>query len=281
MKKRLALVLSLALLLSVLAMAGCSEENASGICLIVSGHSSQGGKVASTKRGVKQLEVELQLFSNFVECEGDNLSNCIAKNAPLSKYIIIVGFVADDVIDTASFYPDTKFIIVEGYSGSVSEHENVLCIDYDDEEIAFLVGYAAEKVCNGGVLELTDDLNGAVREGIIKGAEYARNDRNGVTIANRGRELFLNERLELSDIDGNSIFCAEPDVGNSVYDIIRLDIKEHMWNGGTVWKADLSSGYMSLEFSEETVFSELRNDIERVTSRIISGEIRIKRTNKN
>ena len=74
------------------------------------------------------------------------------------------------------------------------------------------------------------------------------------------------------------MFSINFDEGNYVYDIIKLDFEEKMWMGGNFLGNDIASGYMSLVFSgeEKDLSNELKTEIERVTSRIISGEIRIK-----
>ena len=282
MKKGLALLLILGLLISVLVMTGCGDGSSPdnmGVTLIEPADSSHPKLVASAKDGLAKLESELLISTDTVNCGRKDLAKIIDKAVGKSKYVVIVGFEVDDVIESAANYPDNKFIVVESTCTQVANHTNVLCVEYDNREIEFLSGYIAGKICEQDVICISSELSENVCNGLSQGIEYADPGIGADRTAHSdGKNIFMDSSGKVLAADGKTLFSIDIDVGTCIYDIVKLDLEEGMWSGGSTWEVDISSGYMSLVFPEEReeLYKSLKRDIEKVTSQIISGEIRIK-----
>ena len=66
-------------------------------------------------------------------------------------------------------------------------------------------------------------------------------------------------------------------VGNSVYDVISNYLEDGVFDGGTIWNADMSSGLVGLGYGDDTmtqqVSDELKAEVEALAEKIIAGEI--------
>jgi len=282
MKKGLALLLILGLLISVLVMTGCGDGSSPdnmGVTLIEPADSSHLKLVASAKDVLAKLESEFLISTDTVNCGRKDLAKTIDKAVGKSKYVVIVGFEADDVVESASNYPDNKFIVVESSCSKVANYKNMLCVEYDNLEIAFLAGYIAGKSDNRGNITISSELSEQIFVALAQGIEYADSDiRINKAEASDGKHLFIDTAGRVETSGGKTLFSVTFDVGTCIYDIIKLDLEEGMWNGGSIWETDISSGYMYLKFPEENqpLSRSLKKDIERITAQIISGEIRMK-----
>jgi len=71
-------------------------------------------------------------------------------------------------------------------------------------------------------------------------------------------------------------------VGDSVYDVISRYIDDGVFEGGTIWNADMSSGLVGLGYGDETmtqqVSDELKAEVEALAQKIVNGEISVEST---
>ena len=71
-------------------------------------------------------------------------------------------------------------------------------------------------------------------------------------------------------------------VGDSVYDVISRYIDDGVFEGGSIWNADMSSGLVGLGYGDETmtqqVSDELKAEVEALAQKIVNGEISVEST---
>ncbi|MEF9878405.1 MAG: BMP family ABC transporter substrate-binding protein [Clostridia bacterium] len=71
-------------------------------------------------------------------------------------------------------------------------------------------------------------------------------------------------------------------VGNSIYDAVSMYLEDSVFNGGTIWNADISSGLVAIGYGDETmtqqVPDELKAEVEALKLKISSGEIVVEST---
>ena len=71
-------------------------------------------------------------------------------------------------------------------------------------------------------------------------------------------------------------------VGDSVYDVISNYLEDSVFEGGTIWNADMSSGLVGLGYGDDTmtqqVSDELKAEVEALAEKIIAGEIEVEST---
>ena len=71
-------------------------------------------------------------------------------------------------------------------------------------------------------------------------------------------------------------------VGDSVYDVISRYIDDGVFEGGSIWNADMSSGLVGLGYGDETmtqqVSGELKAEVEALAQKIVDGEISVEST---
>ena len=71
-------------------------------------------------------------------------------------------------------------------------------------------------------------------------------------------------------------------VGDSVYDVISNYLEDGVFDGGTIWNADMSSGLVGLGYGDDTmtqqVSDELKAEVEALAEKIIAGEIEVEST---
>lgn len=71
-------------------------------------------------------------------------------------------------------------------------------------------------------------------------------------------------------------------VGASIYDSIGAYITDGVFDGGTIWDADMSTGFVDLGYGDKSltplVSAELQAEVEALKAKIISGEIVVEST---
>lgn len=72
------------------------------------------------------------------------------------------------------------------------------------------------------------------------------------------------------------------EVGKSIYGAVEGYIQDGTFPGGTVWNADMESGYISVGYGDDTmpqqVSDELKAEVEALAEKIIAGEIEVEST---
>lgn len=82
-----------------------------------------------------------------------------------------------------------------------------------------------------------------------------------------------------------TIICSMiKDAGGSVYEAIANFIEDGVFEGGTIWEADMASGYVKLGFGDEDqpqqVSAELQDEVLGLADMIVDGEIVVESTRK-
>lgn len=78
------------------------------------------------------------------------------------------------------------------------------------------------------------------------------------------------------------IASMKKNVGLSIYTAIKDDMVNKIWKGGTVWLADMKSGFIDIGYGTpemtQQVSDELKAEVENIRQLIISGKIVVKTT---
>lgn len=112
------------------------------------GESGQADAVWSgITRYAKEKEIEAEKKESQGAAAPESLKETVSEAASGFATVVCLEEVFTDVVlDLASGYPDTRFILFSG-GESLPEHENVWALLYKEEQAGFLAGYAA--VCEG------------------------------------------------------------------------------------------------------------------------------------
>ena len=79
------------------------------------------------------------------------------------------------------------------------------------------------------------------------------------------------------------IICSMiKDIGKSIYSVVSMYLSDGVFEGGTIWDADMSTEFINVTYGEETVMQqvspELKAEVEALKDKIISGEIVVEST---
>ncbi len=228
MKKFLALLLSLVMVLSLFAACG-GEGEASGddsgltMALVVAGNFGDRSFYDSSNAGATRLEAE-GVTVKRIECGNEKHTEQIYNAADVADVVVLVGWEFYDVEVVATEYPDTKFIWID--NATSAPVANVLNITYAQNEGSFLAGYIAGKLTQSGVVGAVGGEDSATINDFIvgfkQGALYANPEVSvEVNYANTyddpavGKEcaLALNEKgadviFQLASKAGDGVFEA-------------------------------------------------------------------------
>lgn len=117
--------------------------------------------------------------------------------------------------------------------------------------------------------------------------QIAGNSGNGVFEAAQEGGFYAigvdkDQKVSAPEFDDVIICSMKKEVGNSIYDIIKAYIEEDKWDGGKVWLADMSAGYVGLAYGDENstqqISDEIKAEVEELAKKIVSGEIEVKTT---
>jgi basic membrane protein A len=84
-------------------------------------------------------------------------------------------------------------------------------------------------------------------------------------------------------IDPDHIICSmKKDIGGSVYSVVSRYIEDGSFDGGTIWDADMTSGFVGIGYGVDTmtqqVSDELKAEVNDLAQKIIAGEIVVEST---
>ena len=276
MRKKLTFLLVLAALISILSMTGCDEDSSGARLTLIVPKDTAADYTHSAMEGVRRLETDYGIHGEIKECTNNDFLNVAKTATEKSDYVVIVGFESEDVVDLVSIYPDTEFILIDTIISNEKKYDNALCITYDRRECAFLAGYLSAKLADDKMIGVDSALEEDLISGFYQGAKAA--DSAARIKKNSDEKICFSADGEIICEDKVVAFM-KTDVGSSIYDVVKFDIEEGSWYGGKAWKADMSSGYISLKYSEENehqwISAELKSEMERTASKIISGEIKM------
>lgn len=323
MKKLLALVLSLAMVISLVSFAFADTPS---VAIVVAGSLGDRSFYDSANEGVQKLAAEFGTVVKVIECKEDASMyvNALYEAAKECDIIAAVGWQFYDALsdpDGILYDPDfadRKFLFIDNALEIIPD--NLMCITYAQNEGSFLAGYIGGKLTKTNVIgavggEDADTINDFL-VGYEAGAKQANPDiRVDRRYANtyedpaQGKECALALYSTGSDIifavagkTGEGVFEAaretdhlaigvdgdqkyiDPDriicsmvkrVGQSIYDVVSDP--DTYFKGGTVWNADMATGYIDVVFGDDDmpqqVSDEIKAEVEELKAKIISGEI--------
>ena len=176
MKKLLAMILVLAMVMGLGLLTGCGEEKDSGtsLALVVAGTFGDRSFYDSSKEGADRLAQDLGVNVTYIECNNDSHTTQMQNAADKADIVVLVGWEFYEVETVAPNYPNVKFIWVD--NATSTEIPNVLCITYAQNEGSFLAGYIAAAMSKTGVVgavggEDSDTINDFI-VGYVQGAKY-------------------------------------------------------------------------------------------------------------
>ena len=84
-------------------------------------------------------------------------------------------------------------------------------------------------------------------------------------------------------IDPDHILCSMmKDIGGSIYDVIGRYVDDGVFDGGTIWSADMTTGFVGIGYGDQSmtqqVGDELKAEIDALAKKIIDGEIVVEST---
>ena len=330
MKKLIAMLLALVMVLSLVACGGGSEaedtpKSELTVALVVADTFGDRSFYDSSKAGCEQLAADFGITLKTVECNSDAHTQQIYNAADAANIVVLVGWEFYDVEIVAPEYPDVKFIWVDNVTSAPVE--NVLCIPYAQNEGSFLAGYVAAKMSSTGVIGAVGGDDAATINdfmvGYKQGALYANPEIKveiqyantyvdpaigkecALALYDKGADVIFQVASKTGDgvfqaaqekgfyaigVDSDQKYIADEviicsmvkEVGKSIYQAISEYINGDSSKFGTIWTADMVSGYIGLGYGEEgstqQVSDELKAEVEALKAKITSGEIVVNTT---
>lgn len=266
-------------------------------------------KVIECKEDASMFQTQLvnaAESSDFVVAVGwqfwDGL-NEIADDLPDTKFIYVdeavEGF--DNIFNIKYAQNEGSFLV--GYiAGKMSETGKVGAVGGMENDTIndFLVGYAqGAKYANPNIV--VENIYAGDFEDPAKGKEsaltlYGKGCDIVFQVAGKTGEGVFEAAQETGNyaigvdadqkyINPDVIICSmKKEVGNSIYDAIAKFIEDGTWNGGTTWIADMETGFIDVGYGDDTmtqqVSDELKEEVEAIKQKIISGEIVVDTTRK-
>ena len=330
MKKLIAMILALVMVLSLVACGGGSEaedtpKSELTVALVVADTFGDRSFYDSSKAGCEQLAADFGITLKTVECNSDAHTQQIYNAADAANIVVLVGWEFYDVEIVAPEYPDVKFIWVDNVTSAPVE--NVLCIPYAQNEGSFLAGYVAAKMSSTGVIGAVGGDDAATINdfmvGYKQGALYANPEIKveiqyantyvdpaigkecALALYDKGADVIFQVASKTGDgvfqaaqekgfyaigVDSDQKYIADEviicsmvkEVGKSIYQAISEYIDGDSSKFGTIWTADMVSGYIGLGYGEEgstqQVSDELKAEVEALKAKITSGEIVVNTT---
>ena len=188
MKKSLALILVLTLVLAVFTFVGCGntddnqtedpQVDALKVALVVPSGFGDKSFNDSAKDGADLLVKDYGIDLKTIECNGENFKQNMMDAADVAEVVICVGWEFYEIEEVVDEYPEVKFMWIDNESGEA--HDNLLNIIYAQNEGSFLAGYVAGKLTTSNVVgavggEDSTTINDFI-VGYEQGAKYANPD---------------------------------------------------------------------------------------------------------
>ncbi len=181
MKKTLAMILVIAMVMGLMLLAGCKADTEvttgcpeTTLALVVAGTFGDRSFYDSSKEGADRLAQDLGVEVIYIECNNDSHTTQMQNAADKADIVVCVGWEFYEINVVAPQYPDVKFIWID--NATEEPIANVLNITYAQNEGSFLAGYIAAAMSESGVVgavggEDSDTINDFI-VGYKQGAEY-------------------------------------------------------------------------------------------------------------
>ncbi len=209
-----------------------SETTGLKVALVLAGGLGDRSFYDSSNEGVQMAVEKLGVESKVLECKNDPTlyTDQLVQASTSSDVVVVVGFEFYDVIqEVAAEFPDKKYIYIDN---TIEGVDNIICIDYDENEGSFLAGALAAMESKTGKIGMVGGVDIPVirnfQVGYEAGAKYINPDIVVETIyagdfedPAKGKESALALYAKGVDIvfqvagkTGEGVFEAAKDTGN-------------------------------------------------------------------
>jgi len=202
----------------------------------------------------------------YAQNEGSFLAGYAAAGMSKSG---VVGAVGGEDSDTINDFITGYEHGVEYYNsekGTDVKAVKSYCNSYDDPA----AGKDSAIDLNDKGADVVFQIASAAGDGVFEAAE----ERGFYAIGVDSDQKFINDAV---------IICSmKKEVGNSIYDAVTEYINGDSSKWGTTWIADMTNGYIGLGYGDENatqqIPDELKAEIEELSGKIASGEIKVNST---
>ncbi len=273
MKKTMALVLTLILMLTACTTSGVVAEESLKVSLCIAETLGDLGFYDSANEGLSRLVADYGVIGSVVECKSDASMYQVAlvDAADSSDIVVAVGWQFwDSLTEIVPQLPDTKFIFIDNALDGVGD--NLLSITYAENEGSFLAGYLAMSLADSGIVgvvggENSDTINNFI-VGYTQGALYANPEGTVLTpiytddyeAPDKGKEAALTLYSQNADVvyhvagkTGLGVFEAAADEGKYA---IGVDSDQRYVNPDVILCSMLKEVGNSIYTTVETYLNE-------------------------
>ncbi len=234
MKKFLAVVLTLALCLPMLAASALAESKTTpSICIVVAGGLGDRSFYDSANEGIEQLKKDYGTEIKVIECKEDAslYESSLIDAAEIADVIAAVGWQFwDSLPGVIEAFPEKQFLFID--NAIEGSFPNGMSIIYAQNEGSFLVGYIAAKLSKTAKIGVVGGEDSATINDFIvgyeAGAKYANPDcqverqyANGFEDPAKGKECALalygmgcDIVFQVAGKTGEGVFEAAAETGN-------------------------------------------------------------------
>ncbi len=199
----------------------------------------------------------------YAENEGSFLAGYIAMKTSESQTIGFVGGEDSDTINNF-FVGYEQGALYANPDGKVLEP--VYAGDYDSPD----VGKELATTLYSGGADVVFAVAGKTGLGVFEAAKEQSKYAIGVD-------------SDQKYIDPEHIICSMmKDIGGSIYEAVANYIDDGIFNGGTIWAADMTTGFVGIGYGDDTMTQQvsdgLKAEVDALAQQIIDGEIVVEST---
>lgn len=240
MKKSIALILAVAMIIACFGFVGCGDDkggnDAGGqenqtLTLTVVVPAGFGDKSFndSAHEGGEQIKADLGLNVKYIECKGEAYKQRMMDAAEGSDIVVAVGWEFYEITDVVGEYPEVKFIWIDNQVETPEDYPNLVNVIYAQNEGSYLAGYIAAAMSESGVVGAVggDDIS-TINDFIVgykQGAEafdsktkviqnYAGGDYENPAM---GKEL----ALSINGLGADVVFQVAGNTGSGVFEAAK------------------------------------------------------------
>ncbi len=199
----------------------------------------------------------------YAENQGSFLAGYIAMKTSKTGKVGFVGGADDDTIN--------NFLV--GYrQGALYANDQGIVLDpiYTNDYDAVDKGKEAALALYSKGADVVFQVAGKAGLGVIEAAAETKNFVIGVD----SDQKYINPDV---------VLCSMiKEVGQSIYGVIAGYLSDGTFEGGSIWDADMSTGYISIGYGDESMPQQISDDLkaeaEALRDKIIAGEIEVEST---
>ncbi len=240
MKKSLALILAVAMIIACFAFVGCGgdkggndgdgqENQALTLSVVVPSGFGDKSFNDSAHDGGEQIKADLGLNVKYIECKGEAFKQRMMDAAESSDIVAVVGWEFHEITDVVGEYPEVKFIWIDNQVEAPENYPNLVNVVYAQNEGSYLAGYIAAAMSESGVVGAVGGADDVVINDFIvgykQGAEafnpkikviknYAGGDYENPAM---GKEL----ALSINGLGADVVFQIAGNTGSGVFEAAK------------------------------------------------------------